>query len=320
MAKAGDQYDKIALVVGILFLLAIAWLAFSGFQESKGAFGHNNAPSKEVKEIPAEATIVGASDKLNSKVVIKDHKADEKSVNLFTGANRYVKKGENGQLQDLDPEDEIHKGMKNGWFFENNVEIGWADAPERDPDGDGFSNREEYNAKSDPNDIASTPPLIDKLELLAAEAFTFELELGSLGQDSYQFRYRDSKNPRQQQRTQFIQKGDQLFDRGFFLLKGINIKKVKNNSTNAMNDVQVAMIEQLQGPQKGRVVEVPYRARPAPQFKEFTAVLTLKAIGEAGNQFKVPDNGRFSLPYKADAKEEDKKYSLKFSEDGTLKF
>jgi len=316
MAKAEEHYDKIALGVGAVVLLAAAWFAYSGYSQSQGEFDHHTPPSKDLKPIPEEILIVDSSQKLNGEVKVEEQEVNDKAVKLFTGANRYVIKGKNGKLEALDPEGAVHPPMKNGWFFENEIEIGWKDAPERDPDGDGFTNREEHDAKTNPNDITSTPPLLEKLAFLKVETFIFELQLGGLSGDTAQFRYRDNKNRGQVQRTRFIPMGSQLFDQSFFKLKEIKESEVKNPSTNSMTKVKIAVVEQLQGPQKGRLLSIQHRANPAPQFKEFTAVLTLNAVAESGNQFKVPDNGRFSLPYKAEASEEEKKYTLKFSADG----
>jgi hypothetical protein len=55
--------------------------------------------------------------------------------------------------------------IPNSWFIQNKLSLFSARVPLEDPDGDGFSNEEEWLAKTDPNDPASHPPLITKLYL-----------------------------------------------------------------------------------------------------------------------------------------------------------
>lgn len=63
-----------------------------------------------------------------------------------------------------DPKAEsLHNGIPNSWFISNNIAdaLGRADGPELDSDGDGFSNREEFAAKTSPSDAASLPSLVE---------------------------------------------------------------------------------------------------------------------------------------------------------------
>lgn len=56
----------------------------------------------------------------------------------------------------------VHGEVPNAWFLRYglNEALGRADGLELDSDGDGFSNLEEFNAKTDPADASSLPPLI----------------------------------------------------------------------------------------------------------------------------------------------------------------
>ena len=54
----------------------------------------------------------------------------------------------------------VYAGVANTDFFKYGMEelLGRADALDQDTDGDGFTNREEFAAKTNPNDKASMPP------------------------------------------------------------------------------------------------------------------------------------------------------------------
>lgn len=56
----------------------------------------------------------------------------------------------------------LHEGVDNTEFFKYGIEeiIGRPDALDLDSDGDGFTNREEFAAKTNPNDKTSMPPFL----------------------------------------------------------------------------------------------------------------------------------------------------------------
>ncbi len=72
----------------------------------------------------------------------------------------------------------IHAGIPNGWFLQHGLlePLSLSDGDQQDSDGDGFSNREEFDAQTNPADSASLPPLVQtqagkpvKLEVVAIE-------------------------------------------------------------------------------------------------------------------------------------------------------
>ncbi len=63
-----------------------------------------------------------------------------------------------------DPKAEsLHNGVPNAWFISNGIAdaLGRADGLTLDSDGDGFSNQEEFAAKTSPADPNNLPPLIE---------------------------------------------------------------------------------------------------------------------------------------------------------------
>ncbi len=72
----------------------------------------------------------------------------------------------------------IHSGMPNEWFLSHGLldALSASDGDRQDSDGDGFSNREEHEAGTDPSKASSLPPLVQaeagkpvKLEVLGIE-------------------------------------------------------------------------------------------------------------------------------------------------------
>jgi len=72
-----------------------------------------------------------------------------------------------GRLVDiLESDTELFPGIANSWIIEHNLDYTDPLLPERDPDGDGFTNLEEFLARTDPNDPESRPALWTKLRLI----------------------------------------------------------------------------------------------------------------------------------------------------------
>ncbi|MBQ4613727.1 MAG: hypothetical protein IJB31_02225 [Akkermansia sp.] len=93
-----------------------------------------------------------------------------------------------------DPKAEsLHNGVPNSWFISNNISdaLGRADGLAIDSDGDGFTNMEEFGAKTSPSDPNSLPPLIEagkpnhKLEVVATRTDKAVIEVeGMLAYDA----------------------------------------------------------------------------------------------------------------------------------------
>jgi len=78
-------------------------------------------------------------------------------------------------------EDSLHtdsltgKKIPNRWFFDHNISPLEGTAATQDPDGDGFSNEDEWRADTDPNNKASHPPYYTKLFLKQVIRVPFRL-------------------------------------------------------------------------------------------------------------------------------------------------
>ncbi len=72
----------------------------------------------------------------------------------------------------------IHAGIPNEWFLKHGLleALSLSDGDKKDSDGDGFTNREEFDAHTDPSQAGSLPPLVQaeagkpaKLEVAGVE-------------------------------------------------------------------------------------------------------------------------------------------------------
>lgn len=76
-------------------------------------------------------------------------------------------------------DDTLIEGIPLKWLKQNNLDITATAVALGDPDGDGFSNKVEYESKTDPKDPASHPPFLSVLRLKAFDSIPFRLKFQS---------------------------------------------------------------------------------------------------------------------------------------------
>jgi hypothetical protein len=307
MSWISTNYEKLTLAGALAIGLGCGYLGYGSYSALATDFSHSMAGPRKSNNDPA---VVGAEDvpgALNSRSashVWEQQKYKGRPVNLFTGVALFVRR-DSAEPVDLWNSPPVHPPITNAWWMENDLDPGFADSPARDADGDGFSALEEFLGKTDPNDQLKHPPLITKLSFVAEEARTWRLEFSSdIGADQYQFKYldRDQAGRQSANRTEFIAPGTKFFPAGAaanrFELLAVKDVEQKNPSSGIVELVKVATIRDLKPNKGGETFEVPRQMRNKAVYDRMdrSAVLTLKAIGEGANQFKVEENTSFSLP------------------------
>lgn len=192
---------------------------------------------------PAKADI-GSSGNTEIRSGSKVNKVDEKIIENF--AQGWTKPAAWGTHDSLlfisdsylyDRKDEKIIPADNGtvidtiplqWLIENNLNIKSATVGLDDPDRDGFSNKAEYAAKTDPRDPASHPAFFDQLRLKAFDLIPFRLKFQSYndldGVKVFQINLLDVKvRP-----SRLVKIGDQL--------EGYVVTKFKQNAFKRIND------------------------------------------------------------------------------------
>ncbi len=91
---------------------------------------------------------------------------------------------------------EVHPPVPNEWLEEFGLPIAEADVLTQDPDGDGFTNLEEWQGKTNPTAKDSHPAFIAKLKLKSFTRESFPLTFQAApGVDTFQLNYIDPKAP-----------------------------------------------------------------------------------------------------------------------------
>lgn len=313
MSWFSKNYEKAALggaVVLALGLVYLGWSKLDGVADAFGAglkgAGNNNTAVTGADLIPKAVQ----SMKLDRSVT--QALDDKRPVDLFTGIALFVASSAPEKPVDLLKDAPVHPPIPNTWWLENRLDPGFADSPNRDPDGDGFSNKEEFLAKTNPNNNKSVPELIAKLMYVKDDSLAWVIRPGYGDNGKFPFSYLDSK-----QQTNKIRAGEMIEPNGLFFATGVMAQRFKllgsetrkeiSKSTKSEMEVTIVRIEDQRPNKKGLVYEIPSplsedRKNEYAQYDR-AAVFSLEAIGLSGTEFKVDENTTFALPPTAPKKD-----------------
>jgi hypothetical protein len=307
MSWFSTNYEKVALggaVVVALGLAYMGWSKFGGVEEDfplnlKGA-GNNNTAVANADLVPKAIQ----SMKLDRNW--KQALDDDRPVDLFSGIALFIKRSDPEKAIDLLTDDPVHQPIPNTWWLEHRIDPGFADSPQRDPDGDGFSNLEEFQAGTDPNSMKSHPPLIAKLMYVKDESLTWVIRPGfGTAEGGFSFSYEDGKG-----RKNRVSPGDEVEPNELFFpeepmknrfkLLGSEVRREMNAAINLEMETTYVRIEDQKPNKKGTVYEIPAPLSRDQRDKHLqydrSAVLSLEALGLGGQEFTVEENTTFALP------------------------
>ncbi len=193
-----------ALIIGAVFGLAAAGLG--GYTMSSGKI---SAPATEVASGKSDNSLAAQAqavkDSLKSDRTIKDTAPQGATINgeprlapLFFSTELWQitldDEKKNTIIDIYDPAAKsLHGEVPNTWFIANGIAdaLGRADGLDIDSDNDGFSNKEEFDAQTKPNDAASYPNLVrvgmpPKMEVVKVDTANALITVDSLFADASQ--------------------------------------------------------------------------------------------------------------------------------------
>jgi len=309
MSWLSENYDKAALGAAAVVALAVGYSVFSGGNEVDAP---NAAIPNNTVEIEQRKTLALAHEKFSAEYGFEPKQGDGNEVQSFVSFPLYSIKGKPG-VQSLTDDYEIHPGMPLKWWKDYKLEdYRLKDGPELDADKDGFTNREEFDGKTDPTDAARHPDFIAKLKCASAKFKPYEMNWTRLDGEKGNFTFKYNRQ------------------RLFYGTLGVGGKfpvKAKDQS----------LIERFEIMEKGQDPDIPgengeyyllqdngenqnkkqfklyYRKKPV--FKDWTTTLLLDIDGSR-TPFDVPEGGMFSLPH--DDEDQPKTYRFKSKKDNKV--
>ena len=188
MQNSQGSYEKIILTIASILAIGVAVylvLESKGFEENLTLAQGN---SKNDLTPPNKQAVVDATDTLKKKYSWVSPERNGKPVPLNKSVLLVMKLGETMPFDLLLPEPQFRPPMTNQFLTGDTTKIP-PESPlpdifspnvgELDADGDGFSNLEEFTAKTDPRDANSMPPFTDKLVLRQRISHDYILKLVS---------------------------------------------------------------------------------------------------------------------------------------------
>ncbi|GHC44689.1 Amuc_1099 family pilus-like system protein [Roseibacillus persicicus] len=318
-----DKYEKVLLGVAALIAVAMIVLGVMKLGAVEEDFPEAAENPRDADAIAAEEVVADAASALSKPPILaKVSTPKGREVKSFTPVNLFVRKGA-PMNETVDPEapgeKPVHPPIPNSWWLKYGMgkEMGYGNAPQRDFDGDGFSNLEEYKAKTEPNNKNSFPSLFAKLKVASIEKEQWYLRFSNFGGGALSFRIEGIQGGKKVENRMrgglAVPPGTEFFEEGPYQ-KRFKFVELKTEEKNGIPK-DIAMVEDLKPGKEGKMYSIPSGSHKTFQ-NDYTGRLYLDTPDTKDNVFPVEEGMSFSLPFDPDAAE--KPYTLKeISGDGT---
>jgi hypothetical protein len=279
VAKITDRikahYDRVTLIAaGIFLFISAIWIWWSAIQFGNHLVAQPAPPRKAASPPPVAVELDRAAQELQ-------HPAQWKSSTrsgLFVPERHFI--GTNGLPATLQ-NTQVHPPVPNEWFEQYALAIEDADVLDQDPDGDGFTNLDEWQGETNPTDKESHPEYLTKLHLVSAIDEPFRYMFSSWVGGTFAINAIDQSEP-----TQFLKIGDVIRGTDFKIVKFTN--KYDRNQYGTRIDVSELLLEHRDS--KQQVTLVKEKVATSPQ-----SVVTFVYAWGGRREFEVRKDEEFSL-------------------------
>jgi hypothetical protein len=233
------HYDRFALIVlggGLLVSSGLLVWQSQQFKEQFSVLQQNVPHGNKIKRQDEYNSLLAKAD--------QDLKQPAQWEPTHPGSllvsERYVINPKDGRpVNPLKTGDELHPPVPNKWFSDNGLDILDTNILNEDPDGDGFTNLDEFQGKTDPQKKDSHPAYITKLRLKQWIKQPFRLKLEAYDGESFQINALDLHQP-----SQFVKMGEQIPGTKFKLLK--YEPKTQANQAGGETDVSELTVQNVE--------------------------------------------------------------------------
>jgi hypothetical protein len=225
------HYERVAVLAAAAFLLLSSISIFRNAAQFGTTFAAQKAAApKNAKPPPKAVELDAAAQKL--------HQPPQWTFSgrsgLFVPEKHFI--GANGLPATLQTA-QVHPPVPNEWLEEFGLPIAEGDVLTQDPDGDGFTNLDEWQGHTNPTDKNSHPDYVSKLKLKSFSEEPFRLMFSSASGETFGINTIDLKQP-----TQFLKVGDTISGTRFKIVK-FKEKHETNPTTGGDVDVSELLLE-----------------------------------------------------------------------------
>lgn len=299
-----ENYDKVFLSAGIALGLASAGAAAWFYINMEDKYALNPVIKSKDVEVDGIAKAESLSKDITADYQIKTPKVGPHAFYMFVGPVMYLPKGSSKPLAIEEPGGILHPPVPNSWFLENGLTdvLKYSDALYQDPDGDGFTILEEYEAGTNPKDPASHPLLVNKLTVGSPRVTAYSLLFSGGEAPEYSFRCsRVSRGGTSEIWRQSVKVGDKMgkagIDEGRYILEKVENKEFQNERTGIKETDLVAEIKDLK---PSKASEPSYEIRKGNKYAktivDTSVSFTINAGDKAGQEIKVESGSTFKIP------------------------
>jgi hypothetical protein len=274
------HYDRVAVFAAAAFLFFSSVLIWRNAAQFATSFLALQAapPPKQPKPPPKAVELEAMMEKLNQP----PQWTFSGRSGLFVPEKHFI--GANGLPATLQTT-QIHPPVPNEWLDQFGLPIADADVLTQDPDGDGFTNFDEWQGHTNPVDKNSHPGYVTKLKLKAFTEEPFRLMFSSRTGDTFGINAIDLRQP-----TQFVRIGDRISGTQFKIVK-FTEKHRTNPATSGDEDVSELLLEHEETKEQLTLVKEKIAISP-----ESVATFSYSwPAGQPAREFQVRKDQEFSL-------------------------
>lgn len=277
------NYDRVAMIAGTAVLLLCSIIIW----QSTARFGDNFTALKQVSapRQPSRPGIASTLETAARKLKEPPQWTFSGRSDLFVPEKHFI--GADGMPATLQTT-EIHPPVPNEWLEQFGLPLEEADVLEQDPDGDGFTNLDEWQRLTNPTDENSRPDYLAKLKVTSIREEPFRLLFSAWVSgpdgDTFQINTIDFTQP-----TQFLKIGQIIGGTRFQIVKFS--EKYSENRHGTDEDVSELDLEQVDTHDQLTLVKEKVATSP----ESVVSFTYLWPAGQPPQKFQVRKDQEFSL-------------------------
>ena len=270
------HYDRVTLIAAAALLFISAIFIWWNVIQFGNRLAAQHAPPPKTASPPAGAV---ALDRAAKELQHPAQWTSGGRSGLFVPERHFI--GSNGMPATLETT-QVHPPVPNEWLTKYNLPIEKADVLDEDPDGDGFTNLDEWQGGTDPANKDSHPDYLTKLHLVSVSEEPFPYIFSSHTGSRFGINSINQSEP-----TQFLKIGDVIRGTEYKIIN-FSEKHVRNQYGTSVDVSELLLKHQQTGVQITLVKE---KVAPSPQ-----SVASFVYTWGGRREFDVRKDQEFSLP------------------------